>query len=70
MAKIVSLTNINRQKKLSFELKLTEVNNKLEDLEQKKKELCSQRRSLECQLYTPEEQAKINIKREAAKLSW
>jgi len=70
MAKVVSLTNVNSQKRLSLELKLAEINNELEDLEKKEIELCSQRDSIERQLYTSREQAEISISREAKKLTW
>jgi hypothetical protein len=70
MSKIVSLTNVSSQKKLSLELKLAEINNALEDLSKKEKELCSQRNLIERQLYTSREQAEISISREAKKLTW
>lgn len=70
MAKVVSLTNINSQKKLSLKLKLAEINNALEDLSKKENDLCSQRNSIESQLYTSREQAEIRIKRKAQKLTW
>jgi predicted nucleic acid-binding Zn-ribbon protein len=70
MSEVVSLTNINSQKRLSLASKLEEINNELKDLENKEKELCSQRNSLERQLYTPRERAEISIKRKAKKLTW
>jgi hypothetical protein len=70
MAKIVSLTAINDQKKLALQTQLNEVNAKIDDVVEKEKALCEQRRVLESQLYSPEELAKINIQRRAAKLSW
>jgi len=70
MAKIVTLSSAKSQKKLSLELKLKEINNDLANLDKKEKELCSQRDSIERQLYTPRKQAEISLMREAQKLTW
>ena len=69
MAKIVTLSSAKSQKKLSLELKLKEINNDLANLDKKEKELCSQRDSIERQLYTPRKQAGISLMREAQKLT-
>jgi len=70
MAKVVSLTSINSQKRLALKSQLAEINSALDVIGEKEKELRSQRNSLERQLYTSTEQAEINIKREADKLTW
>ena len=70
MAKVVSLSDKKRQKELALEAQLSEVRQQLDELEQKQQVLLAQRNTLESQLYTPREQAALNIQREAAKLSW
>jgi hypothetical protein len=75
MGKVVLMTTVKdvnkaNQKRLVLESKLAEVNNKLDLLELSKKQLITQRETLERHIYTPRQQAEISIRREAEKLTW
>jgi len=70
MANVVSVLNLNNEKKLALELEVEKINNEINTLNTKMNELCSQRNSLESKLYNSRERAEINIKRKSQHLKW
>ena len=70
MSKIISISSLASDKKKLIESKLKGIECAIDELDQKRSELCSQRCQLEAQIYTPKELAEINIKRKAKKVNW